>query len=128
MKKNVVIFIDNNALTLQLFEDYFYDLNTKKIFFTSAKKFFIWKNNNKIDYRFIIISDYNMSDINGLELFQKIDFHVDAKVLLSNTTYSKEISNALKNRDIDEFLQKDDTNSFEKLENIINKYLLNSFI
>ena len=70
-------------------------------FFTSAKEFFIWKNNNKIDCRFIIISDYNMSDINGLELFQKIDFHVNAKILLSNTTYSKEISDALKNRDID---------------------------
>ena len=69
-----------------------------------------------------------MSDINGLELFQKIDFHVNAKILLSNTTYSKEISDALKNRDIDEYLQKDDTNSFEKLENIINKYLLSSFI
>ena len=128
MKENIVIFIDNNVSTLQLLKDYFYDLNANKIFFASAKEFFIWKNKNMIGYKLIIISDYNMADINGVDLLKKLDFPVTAKILLSNITNSEQISEALKKGYIDEYLQKDETDSFARLEVMLNKYLSDSFI
>lgn len=128
MKENIVIFIDNNVSTLQLLKDYFYDLNANKIFFASAKEFFIWKNKNMIGYKLIIISDYNMADINGVDLLRKLDFPVTAKILLSNITNSEQISEALKKGYIDEYLQKDETDSFARLEVMLNKYLSDSFI
>lgn len=128
MKENIVIFIDNNVSTLQLLKDYFYDLNANKIFFASAKEFFIWKDKNMIGYKLIIISDYNMADINGVDLLKKLDFPVTAKILLSNITNSEQISEALKKGYIDEYLQKDETDSFARLEVMLNKYLSDSFI
>lgn len=128
MKENIVIFIDNNVSTLQLLKDYFYDLNANKIFFASAKEFFIWKDKNMIGYKLIIISDYNMADVNGVDLLKKLDFPVTAKILLSNITNSEQISEALKKGYIDEYLQKDETDSFARLEVMLNKYLSDSFI
>ena len=128
MKENIVIFIDNNVSTLQLLKDYFYDLNANKIFFASAKEFFIWKDKNMIGYKLIIISDYNTADVNGVDLLKKLDFPVTAKILLSNITNSEQISEALKKGYIDEYLQKDETDSFARLEVMLNKYLSDSFI
>ena len=128
MKEIIIVFIDNSISTLQLFKDYFYDLNSNKMFFTSAKEFLTWKNKEKTDCRLIIISDYNMADINGVELLKQIDFPVMAKILLSNITNSKQIAEVLRNGHIDEYLQKDETDSFSRLEVILKKYLSDSFI
>ncbi len=123
MKNNIIIFIDNNDSTLRLLKDYFYDLKEKKLYFSSTKEFFLWVGGNKVKYKFIIISDYEMHDVNGLALFQKLNLEKCIRILLSNTTNSHEISSAIKKREIDAYLQKDETDSLEKLEMIIKKYL-----
>ena len=64
-----------------------------------------------------------MHDVNGLALFQKLNLEKCIRILLSNTTNSHEISSAIKKREIDAYLQKDETDSLEKLEMIIKKYL-----
>lgn len=123
MKDSIIIFIDNNSSTLQLLKGYFYDLKEKKLYFSSAVEFFLWVGKNKIRYKFIIISDYDMPDINGLELFKELDLDGGIRILLSNINDSKEISVALDKGEVDEYLQKDETNSLEKLEFIIKKYI-----
>jgi len=124
MKDEIIIFIDNNSSTLQLLKDYFYDLEKKKLFFSSTKEFFSWVEKNKTKYKFMIISDYEMYDVNGLVLFQKLNLDKCVKILLSNTANSNEISSAIRKGEIDEYLQKDETGSLEKLEILIKKYLL----
>ena len=64
-----------------------------------------------------------MSDINGLELFKKLSLDECIRIILSNITKSQDISAALKEGEIDEYLQKDETDSLEKLEFIIKKYI-----
>ena len=123
MKDSIIIFIDNNISTLQLLKGYFYDLKEKKLYFSSTNEFFLWVKKNKLKYKFIIIADYDMSDINGLELFKKLSLDECIRIILSNITKSQDISAALKKGEIDEYLQKDETDSLEKLEFIIKKYI-----
>lgn len=123
MKEKVIIFIDNNENTLRLLKDYFDDLENKKFYFISTKKILSWVKENKSLYSFIIVSDYDMFDLSGLELLRRLDCNVFAKILLTNITNSNAISEAIRSGEVNEYIQKDEIDSLEKLEIILKKYL-----
>ena len=123
MKKRVLIFIDNNIHIVDIFKNYFFHCPVFKLFFGAPEDFMEWKEKNKVEYKYIIVSDYHMINIDGLELLNSVKEKDAVKIIFSNFCESKAIEEAVLNNKIDAFFPKGYVSSLEQLRKLVKEHI-----
>ena len=125
MKNVTLIFIDNNKTTLNLLQEYFshFKTNIKKLYFNSPQDFKNWLKKRRDNRRLIIIVDYVMPEMTGVELLKEIQEKAFVCVLLTGITKNKQIAEALQKGIVHYHVNKDSVNFLGELEDIIEQGL-----
>ena len=120
MKREVLIFIDNNRIIIDMVRSHFDGYSMKKLFFSAPEQFVLWKEKvNKVDYKCIIVSDYLMRNINGIQLLNRVKEKDAVKIIFSSVLESEDVGRAMTNHKIDAFFRKGYEDSLDKLEDFI---------
>lgn len=124
--KNTIFFLDNNKKLLKVLKDHFFDLKADKEYYYSSEEaeYAINLCIKNIKYKkIILIVDYSMPLITGINFCNKFSTPNIKKIIYSNVVEDEKIKDSLKKGLIDQYVKKDIASSIDDLEVVLENYI-----